>query len=636
MSDRARRLIVTAAILAIGVAAAGAIRLKYDSDLRNARNRFLAERAEETRRVAGDVEQVLQELYRNLRTIARLPGVRSIDRYARGFNEIERKVVQEIYNNAATSVALSEVYIVPLDLDPDAIDPHTGKLQEPITTFDELIVGRHAGSSRTSRHEDNTPALQEVEIFEYRLMKNQLAFFRDNYPTSDHVQGLKYPLISGPEVVTCDNTRFDPYAPDDRARSGLVYSVPFYGPDETLKGAISGVVLSYALQELLPSQDYALINPDYNYLLRAVSNGRVAPADEWLIRGKPDPHVIYSEVVNLQLDDDGGKWAIWSRASDSAFWSRPDVVAADHAAVIGYTSIFVLTLGALIVAMLSSKNRRLIEERNQELERCVLERNEALVGCEIRSIDLKSARDAAEAAAAAKSRFLANVSHELRTPLHCILSVASLGRKRHALSSPEKVQEYFSRIHSSGNTLLELVNNLLDLAKLQSGKMEFDMSNVEPSTLLRAVMDEFTAQLTERGLKIQLEEDDGAAEILADPERLKQVFRNLISNAVKFSPSRGMIQLRISYSPSHVLISVRDQGPGIPEGELEAVFDKFVQSTATKTNAGGTGLGLAICREIVDSHGGRVWARNRSEGGAELLVELPRTKPLEPVATGPA
>jgi signal transduction histidine kinase len=104
------------------------------------------------------------------------------------------------------------------------------------------------------------------------------------------------------------------------------------------------------------------------------------------------------------------------------------------------------------------------------------------------------------------------------------------------------------------------------------------------------------------------------------------VVRNLLSNAVKFSPPVGMIYLSCTADENAVHVSVRDQGPGIPEGELEKIFEKFVQSSATTTGAGGTGLGLAICRQIVKDHGGRIWARNAPEGGALFQFWIQRTR----------
>ncbi len=237
--------------------------------------------------------------------------------------------------------------------------------------------------------------------------------------------------------------------------------------------------------------------------------------------------------------------------------------------------------------------------------------------------DLRHAKEAAEAANHAKSRFLANMSHELRTPLHGILSFSSFGLRKYASAPPEKLLDYFEKIDRSGHTLLALLNDLLDLAKLESGKMVIDRKPTSIGELLASVADEFESLVCERDLTIRSPEAGFRAMPAIDSERIEQVARNLLSNAVKFSPEGGIIQIETDRRDGKVAFSVHDQGPGIPEDELESVFDKFVQSSKTRTGAGGTGLGLVICREIIAAHDGRIWAENHPDGGAVLTFEIP-------------
>jgi signal transduction histidine kinase len=237
--------------------------------------------------------------------------------------------------------------------------------------------------------------------------------------------------------------------------------------------------------------------------------------------------------------------------------------------------------------------------------------------------ELLVAKAEAEAANQAKSEFLANMSHELRTPLHGILSFASFGIKKHASAKPEKLLDYFNRIKQSGSILLELLNDLLDLAKLESRRATFAFEPADVRTLIRSVIGELDVLVSERNLKIRQETSEFEGRIILDPDKIKQVLRNLLDNAIKFSPAGGTIEVGLARVQDLVRVSVRDQGPGIPPDELEAVFDKFVQSSKTKTGAGGTGLGLAICHEIVAAHRGRIWAQNRPEGGATFSFEIP-------------
>ncbi|OHC65051.1 MAG: hypothetical protein A3H93_01480 [Rhodocyclales bacterium RIFCSPLOWO2_02_FULL_63_24] len=255
-----------------------------------------------------------------------------------------------------------------------------------------------------------------------------------------------------------------------------------------------------------------------------------------------------------------------------------------------------------------------------------------------RTADLLAAKNAAERAYRIKSDFLANMSHELRTPLHAILSFARLGLDQLGGRGDEKAQRYFARVVEAGERLLALVSDLLDLSKIEAGKMPVDLQPCDLMQLLREVAAEFEALAEERELHWHLPSAGLPAVATIDALRFSQVLRNVMSNAMKFSPDGGVIEVLVSEttmvlgrraadrstSVAAWRIEVIDEGVGIPEDELETVFDSFVQSSKTRTGAGGTGLGLTICREIVAAHRGRISARNRAEGGAVFEILVPR------------
>ena len=238
--------------------------------------------------------------------------------------------------------------------------------------------------------------------------------------------------------------------------------------------------------------------------------------------------------------------------------------------------------------------------------------------------DCEQARAEAEAANHAKSTFLANMSHELRTPLHGILSFADFGLKKIRTAAPEKLQTYFAQIQVSGRLLLSLVNDLLDLAKLEAGKLVFEWRLADLNEVLTQVAEEFTTQAAAKGMTLDCQLPVDPTQLEMDVLRMQQVVRNLLSNAVKFAPEQSTVILKLEQRPVAVVFSVQDQGRGLPPGELETVFNKFVQSSQTRTGAGGTGLGLAICREIVAAHQGQIWAENGPAGGAVFSVALLR------------
>ena len=237
----------------------------------------------------------------------------------------------------------------------------------------------------------------------------------------------------------------------------------------------------------------------------------------------------------------------------------------------------------------------------------------------------RAARDAALEASQAKSEFIANVSHELRTPLQSILGFSEIGALR-GREQP-RLGELFNDVHRAGQRMLSLVNDLLDLSKIERGMEPIQPERVDLRPLALEIIRELAPLLGARQLLLDARLGDDELPLMADPLRLQQLLRNLLANAIRFSPIGGCIELAARHESGEVRVQVLDRGPGIPPDELEQIFEAFVQSSATKNGAGGTGLGLAICRRIAEAHGGRIWAANREGGGAVITLVLPAAQP---------
>lgn len=245
--------------------------------------------------------------------------------------------------------------------------------------------------------------------------------------------------------------------------------------------------------------------------------------------------------------------------------------------------------------------------------------------------DLLRAKEEAERANAAKSDFLAHVSHELRTPLHAMLSFSRLGEERCETLSPDQLRHYFSRVSDSGERLLDLLDALLDLTQLEAGRMHLELRPAALTTVLEETSCEFEALFAAHALRLHKDFAEGLPLVAMDVTRMGQVVRNLLSNAAKFAPEGSCITIACRpHGEGMLCFVVSDEGPGIPAGELEAVFDKFAQSSRTRRGNAGTGLGLAISREIVLAHQGHISASNRICGGCEIVVVLPRMKDVLP------
>jgi signal transduction histidine kinase len=232
-----------------------------------------------------------------------------------------------------------------------------------------------------------------------------------------------------------------------------------------------------------------------------------------------------------------------------------------------------------------------------------------------------------QAASRHKDEFLANMSHELRTPLNSIIGFSEVLLERLFGDLNAKQEEYLNDVVTSGRHLLSLINDILDLSKIEAGKMELELTDFDVSGAIDDALTLMRERATRRFLTLESGVDAALAKIRADQRKFKQVLLNLLSNAVKFTPEGGRIAVRATLAGVMAEIAVTDSGIGIAPEDHVAVFEEFRQVGGADRRSEGTGLGLALCRKFVELHGGRIWVKSQPGAGSTFTFTLPVAGP---------
>jgi two-component system phosphate regulon sensor histidine kinase PhoR len=265
------------------------------------------------------------------------------------------------------------------------------------------------------------------------------------------------------------------------------------------------------------------------------------------------------------------------------------------------------------------ENARLFEntwQAHQELENRVEQRTKEL------SLALEEVRRVSQR----KNDFVSNVSHELRTPLTSIKGYASILLTGKLGAIPEEAHKRLAKINKHSDELVQFVNDLLDIARIESGRITLKIAPLSLKNIIDEVGDMLTVQMKERQINFSAEIPDNMPEVMADYSQLKRVFINLVNNALKYTPPGGRIVIRVHSTDMGIQVDVTDTGCGIPEDAMDKLFTEFYRvDIAINQEVKGTGLGLAMVKHIIEAHKGRIWVRSKTGFGSTFSFTIPKS-----------
>jgi signal transduction histidine kinase len=459
------------------------------------------------------------------------------------------------------------------------------------------------------------------------------------------VTAFDLPFMSGSEIITCDNSQFIS-SNDDKDRSGIIFSVPFYGADGKLKGSISAILLSNRLKQLLPNGTLALVNTNNHYLNGNLSTSGLTSSETFAAKGRPDPSLIYSESVPLSVHDNRNPWTVWAGVPNSSFNDSEVVKSANLTRWREFLSVAGISLAAAIslylVQLNLSQATRLNKVMKNERDLSAKAETEALQSSEMfQALNSDISRlnnDLAEkiklltqaqedivqkGKMAQLGNLVATVAHELRNPLGGVRTTTFLLRRKLKDSSVD-VETQLERIELGVSRCDNIISQLLDFSRSQPLLTEERDVNVWLSDLLK----EESAKLNEHiTIRCVLSEQQLFAEI--DPERLRRGVINLLTNAADAMIGKSgtnlvgpdhkpEINIALMKSERGVEIEVRDNGPGIAPEVLSRISEPLFT-----TKSFGTGLGLAAVKKVAEMHLGGLEISSEFGQGACFVIWFP-------------
>lgn len=365
-------------IMVLGAAIAGGVYIKSANDTATALERYRQASQQEAQKNADQIANSFKLIYQGIRTISLLPSVKSLNRYGDNLDDNAHESIIQIYNNLRSNVTVSEVYIVQKDLEPEQIDPRTSSFEVPILMFDDAVASHESVGEEENEEKITTiaqaEAASEVEIFEYRALKEQMGYLKQHYATQSlQSDPLNLPFLGSSSVLTCDNGDYEKtkHNPD---RAGIMLSVPFYSKGGLLKGTVTAVLRDNIMRQMLPAQHYALVNNTYGYAILPEKAGQETRSLAFTKQAKPDPSLLFSTAIEVKTADPMSTWMVWAGLPDSMFLESAAARAVENFRYFGYGFAVLFTLIAMGILAALQRNLRVMQDNEKRLELTLKER----------------------------------------------------------------------------------------------------------------------------------------------------------------------------------------------------------------------------------------------------------------------